>query len=432
MQRSERYVIGWETTFLSAHEERSLYTVLCSAFLEWHPSEPELSSALRGVSKVVSTFKLSSDELGTVADLLQVNPCDLSHAAGRHLNHQGRGCMLATELRYCPECLGRCWHSALFQHWPVANCPVHGSALRTGCPSCGRAVSLDLKALRRSPFSCDACGTTFLEYRDWNAAVGGPPAALFAPWHDRLSVDLNTYASNRRCATWAAEWKGRHMSSGAQAMRLSRHIWWTNPGAPVLRPRDFTVEISRSHGEPTASVATILFEIEEMLHDHGQYAAPPVTVGATRSSGEIPMLAAAFWRTANRFFSPSEYLRKRERPGGLHAWIEHQPSDWPQACAVLLRSEITSLMCRHILALSSFTFLAEVDWQAPMHPVQYAPAWLLERRTETQATLTVRPVTSQGTLKWLMRRCRDRVLKRAYFDRKLGKLREINDADDSR
>jgi hypothetical protein len=422
----------WQSKFLNDLEERSLYAVLCIAFLEWHPSPSELTSAFKGVRKLTPVLSLSDAALKSISNVLGLEAVAVLRAAGSHLSPQGAGCLLRSELRYCPACLGRCWHSVLFQHWGVSSCPIHSVDLRTGCPSCGRPIELNLATLSRSPFSCDKCGETFVEYRDWDSRAGGPDSEPFKPWHAGLSIDLTLRTSSRRCAVWANQWRTTHVPTSGQSIRISRNIWWNRPIASLVRPRDFTVEIRRSDGEPSTSVAMILVEIEAGLRKQGLYASPPPTFGGTRSSHSMPVVAAAFWKTVNFYLSPIEFIRRRERAAGLSAVEGDLPYDWPEACALLLRAEVTSFMVRQILASLSLKHLAEIDWPSELHPEQFAPAWLLEQSSKNRASLTVRPVSSSRALTWLFRRVGNRLLKPSHFDRDLGTLVDSKDAHDER
>lgn len=75
--------------------------------------------------------------------------------------------LIAKNLRYCPVCLTRHFHSSLFQFRILAECPIHKVLLQVGCPHC------------KTPFSghpldtahdacCLHCGKPFIETAvDW-------------------------------------------------------------------------------------------------------------------------------------------------------------------------------------------------------------------------------------------------------------------------
>jgi hypothetical protein len=281
--------------------------------------------------------------------------------------------------------------------------------------------------LSRSPFGCDACGSTFLDYRNWDDQRAGAPSHLFARLHKGLTVDRRRRASDHRCALWGTEWKGNRAESPGQGTRIARHLWWDEPEASVVRPRDFTVEITRRPDEPVVSMASILLEIEATLRKSGVYSPPPVTFGSTRSADAMPVAAAAFWKTVNCYLSPHEFIKKRDRAVGVSSVVGDLPFDWPQASGLLLRAEVIGLLTRNILDMATSTYLAEVDWQTPIHPERYTPAWLLEQGSSSRASLTVRPVASSKALAWLIERKGKRLLRRSHFDRHLGTLIEVKD-----
>jgi len=68
------------------------------------------------------------------------------------------------EMRFCPECLGYAYHTALFQLLTVADCAVHGCKLIRGCPHCGKDIPATLKTcLLRAPFACPQCKKALAE-----------------------------------------------------------------------------------------------------------------------------------------------------------------------------------------------------------------------------------------------------------------------------
>ncbi len=64
----------------------------------------------------------------------------------------------ATVLRYCPECLRRGSHVALFQLKFIRRCPIHQILLQEPCPACGGRIPYQLAAaVINEPFRCAHC-----------------------------------------------------------------------------------------------------------------------------------------------------------------------------------------------------------------------------------------------------------------------------------
>ena len=63
-----------------------------------------------------------------------------------------------SQLRYCPRCMSRGYHSVVHQFGGVAYCPVHGCCLLTQCRSCGATSDYSIKAsMLDAPFKCPNC-----------------------------------------------------------------------------------------------------------------------------------------------------------------------------------------------------------------------------------------------------------------------------------
>ena len=62
------------------------------------------------------------------------------------------------QLRYCPRCMSRGYHSVIHQFDCVPSCPVHGCRLETRCRSCGSSCDYLIKAsVLDAPFLCPNC-----------------------------------------------------------------------------------------------------------------------------------------------------------------------------------------------------------------------------------------------------------------------------------
>jgi hypothetical protein len=63
-----------------------------------------------------------------------------------------------SELRFCPRCMSRGYHSVVHQFGGVSHYPVHGCCLQTRCRSCGTSSEYLIKAsVLDAPFKCPDC-----------------------------------------------------------------------------------------------------------------------------------------------------------------------------------------------------------------------------------------------------------------------------------
>lgn len=63
-----------------------------------------------------------------------------------------------SELRFCPRCMSRGYHSVVHQFGAVRHCPVHGCCLENRCRNCGSTSEYLIKAsVLDAPFRCPNC-----------------------------------------------------------------------------------------------------------------------------------------------------------------------------------------------------------------------------------------------------------------------------------
>jgi len=70
------------------------------------------------------------------------------------------GCSISQDLRFCPACLKRGFHTAIYQLDMLIRCPIHGCKLASRCPHCKLRIPYRLQSrLFSSPFCCPGCKT---------------------------------------------------------------------------------------------------------------------------------------------------------------------------------------------------------------------------------------------------------------------------------
>ena len=67
-----------------------------------------------------------------------------------------------SQLRFCPHCMSRGYHSVVHQFGCIPYCPVHGCCLQTRCRSCGSTSEYLIKAsVLDATFKCPNCRRSY-------------------------------------------------------------------------------------------------------------------------------------------------------------------------------------------------------------------------------------------------------------------------------
>lgn len=99
---------------------------------------------------------------------------------------------VSLQLRWCPECAKRWYHSIHFQDRRVLRCPWHDCVLHEGCSRCGRPI--DPLGM---PWHCGFCGTHLAPHLDnWVALLKAPPGHSGA-WPLTLLASHVAYAEEQ-------------------------------------------------------------------------------------------------------------------------------------------------------------------------------------------------------------------------------------------
>lgn len=100
-------------------------------------------------------------DLGLLTELFRVPASHIRHA---FLFETLPGSVLRSydHLRWCDQCMGRGFHSPLFQMKMTRHCPIHGRALQDRCARCDRQIPYRLnKEFMLQPFTCPHCAHDF-------------------------------------------------------------------------------------------------------------------------------------------------------------------------------------------------------------------------------------------------------------------------------
>jgi len=128
-----------------------------------------------------------------------------------------------TKLRYCPECILKGYHSALYQMLWLFECPIHKVPLLSSCPNCGNPIETSLlnKNLT-TPYGCH-CKHVLWPDRDsprWQGALS----------HQQFEVLNDVVISNNEVFN---KKKYKYISSGFTAGPYKDIGRYWSPGDPL-------------------------------------------------------------------------------------------------------------------------------------------------------------------------------------------------------
>lgn len=144
-------------------------------------------------------------ELSLLRRLLQMDALEWS---GATLDWNTLGNQTFPDMRFCPKCLERGYHTAIFQLRTVTVCPEHRCELISGCPQCGGEMPTVLTGkVFRSPFTCLRCGWILVNSKtliDLPPVDSLPEIARIADWY-RWAAELPRIET----IPWVAPEKGK-------------------------------------------------------------------------------------------------------------------------------------------------------------------------------------------------------------------------------
>lgn len=371
-----------------------------------------------------------------VQDLFGVDATVAAQATGIDLAQGGvrhRAWFYST-LSFCPACMADGYHSLVFQHRALLQCPIHATALRHRCQGCGSAIAASFSAAAAAPFACPACGRSLattlraqpasplvIEQRMRAARVGltlqlvpadgdrgslalvpgrsheagdrvlARRAARFASWHDhdpyvaravarrsrRLALEEHNASADRLCIgqhigylRWLARLEKASPEHYAASTPILQRLQW-NPTDPALPT-------------PVSVVAAALARLRLLYGG-----IPEEQLGA-----RLAMIEAEH-ASRIRVLNPPPFVQR-----GI-------------ACAVcvagnqaLLDSELDALATWLVLHTQSAARkypASRLPWNAQPDATQIAPAWRVSRDGDC-AELHFRPAVMAGTLPRMIQR----------------------------
>lgn len=338
--------------------------------------------------------------------------------------------LVSPTLRYCRACLAQGFHTALFQHWAVEKCPIHGERLEQTCHNCDHPIYATFYSVAQYPFECPRCqaqltGTSFpvsegadvagvgrkaersvegWAVRDWlraPATIGELSASsVWVPHSNAVGVVRTRRA--QRSAMWGDyNWPGEvhyrldDVSEEDNSWLINVHtyaahreVWsllfrlsapWAKEIAALEQTSSTNLYWSTEGLYPSISaVAASVFQLQEIYGGSSSHARAD-RVARTQS---IARPISAFVMNGTPLFQS------------------------PSGNAILYRHEIIGLACLLLARTGNQPNYAAYRWCAAPPCEDYCPVWRLERRDDAWL-LRVRPRGSADLVQWLIARYQD-------------------------
>lgn len=407
--------------------ERSAYVIFAEYASELVLESTEVSELIdRRWALKSSIFQLSREAAAQLGAALSMEPNHWAIALGRDLFGAAiPRRVLLDDLRYCVTCLNQGTHSALFQHPAAMACPVHAQPLKMGCPHCGKPIRTSPYSIARHHLHCGHCGRGLSAQRRRASAAGDViqiPSHRFAALREAIqAVEPTGVSASKYRLTEQPE---KIVGSARLMVLHGAHCVW--PSVPVPGIRRFREEMSISREDTAPSANTrwnvqaraaaleVLMEIANLIEGVGCMGEMPACLNATQVSAArvditMPLLAAAFWRTAVAF--SLHHCVQGELPAPT-APAPPFGSQLPRACEamrVVVRRQVQALFAFNVLELRWLSNTAHVAWTSVPPEAYFCPPWKT-RISAGLVELRVRARVNDKTMTRLASRYRRMVL----------------------
>ncbi len=298
------------------------------------------------------------------------------------------GHILVGELRYCPDCLDRGWHTAMFQHLSVGACPVHGCRLLVGCIQCAKPIPTNTSSFLEHHNFCWSCGYPFVLTQNLERCLtqGVEQPEAFQRLYEALlprAQLCNLFRLNSPATRCRPEALGIHRVS------IGLHRSWPIHCGTALRmisenlvPRfEVTMELAERHELVANERAQAVWQLQEQIEAvGGACLLPPELIQAHGSGARItrPMhlTAVALVRTAVQLGQPKD-IRERGfawRGAALAPFVQWLPQDAAGA-AYAARYQVYKLFALNLLRIRSLRWIEEVPWSEQFEPAAFSAPW---------------------------------------------------------
>jgi hypothetical protein len=375
-----------------------------------------------------SIFHLSTSIATQLGSALNLQPQEWSRALGHDLlDGWTSKSVLIGELRHCPICLAKGWHSAVFQHPAVQRCPIDHVRLQFGCVHCGAAIRTSAIAIARNHFHCGTCGRSLAPERRRSSPTG-PIVQISVTHFDGLRGCLSSSASQTTVRS-PFRWESTPEAvarSPANANALAFHRAWPSDHVDGVRAFKQT-ELKFAAGEKPLSPADLnrraraaavlaLAEVGRTLEEQGILDQAPSALATTRGSSaridtEMSVVCAAYWKTALQFHVLREIEGELPRPDARAAALGDALPRTAGAAEAVVTAQVEGMLVANLLELRNMKYTAEVAWNHVPDAPRFHPAWTA-RLEAGWITLNLRQRASRAMVFRLVQRYQGRRLHR--------------------
>jgi hypothetical protein len=348
--------------------------------------------------------------------------------------------ILIGELRYCPDCLGQGWHTAMFQHLSVGACPVHGCRLVVGCTQCAMPIPTSINALLENHNFCSSCGYPFVLVENLERCLARgveQPEAFRRLYESLLPRDqpCNLFMLDHPAAKFRPEALGIHRVS------IGLHRSWPLRRGTELRMiaeklicrSKATLKNAELHELAFDERSQAFWQLREQIEEIGGYChLPPelnnVRGGGVRITRPMHLTAAALARTTVQLGQPKQIWERGHawRGSSLAPLIQWLPKDAAGA-AYAARYQVYKLFALNLLSIRSLRWIEEVPWNEQYEPAAFSAPW---RHVEVggEALTGFRCRMGLGGALRLIRRYRDRWLQ-SKLEQGSGSILDVLDSN---
>jgi len=300
------------------------------------------------------------------------------------------------------------YHSIMFQHVAIAQCPLHNESLQDACSDCGSLIEPTFLSATENPFECPVCTSRLA-----HTVINGVDQQ-HGKWIDQmlgarrrvLADGSNAPLQERRLGD--VPLRLRSAGSPAAARHYQRVCVWAYPQDshwisfreqthPVDRvpARDVPIRTWLQLSALQSATLSILQWLIEACWMHEKAALRLLgRLGryprGLRLNAHTSVVSVALYKVAAAYDLLAEMqliTQLRESGEAISAMamsgkevVRFGDSLWeyPQLDARLLQLEILGLFAKLLVQEGGKTFLDEVSWLDYPHPIEFAPSWHVE------------------------------------------------------
>ncbi|HCY15443.1 MAG: hypothetical protein A2Z93_01545 [Curvibacter sp. GWA2_64_110] len=344
--------------------------------------------------------------------------------------------LLYRSMRYCKECMQMGYHSIMFQHIGLAECPLHGARLQDTCYECGSPMEPTFGSVMEHQFECPRCNAPLVRFtlKQDGAKLANLIDQMLGARRPVLvrGVDVAHQAHRLRNLDYGL----RSPMNPVASRHFQRVSIWPLPGDTQWRTFVETkVPILEPHGREQTNaarelhIATDRFLLSALAKCKGHELATIRLLGrlgryprGLRLNAHTSVISVALYKIAAAYDllprlrmivenKDTQPLRRSFPEFWARPPVRHGDGcpEYPQLDAHLLEQEMWGMFAKLLVAHQTDSYLQEVSWLSYPHALEFAPSWRIEKSND-EAYARVRTRACEATISRLIQRRRNDVL----------------------